>query len=473
MKTISTGLMAHLQQDVTTLCTCWLVTRADGVQIALTDFDQNLTIGGVTYQAGASYSRTAIKTSEMLEIDNLDVYGILDDSEITGSDILLGKYDYAIVQIAVYNWSNISQGPLIVRQGIFGECIVLPTGTFKVELRGLSQYLTTDTNNLYSPICRADLGDSKCKVPITPAAWQPNTFYAAGTYVSQPSPPDYIHRLGTYLCITPGISGPTAPGFDPTVGAVFGETSSPTVWQSVLPWRGINTVGSATNQKTFQCGTPLSYRANANYGSTATISVVGGAHAVNVRIQITHGTYTTIFDVPYEDTPLEAVAYLGGQINADPSLEMSASLNGQTVNITTSNTNVVSKIEILQQDSGGYYVTNFADGYLNGGLITWLTGLNAGASMEIYTYVQETETITLFLNMPFTISPGDAFIYQPGCSKTRNVCFYKFNNVFNFRGEPDAPGSDGFIVYPDSQQTSGSGSSAGPTYANNYGITLP
>ena len=86
---------------------------------------------------------------------------------------------------------------------------------------------------------------------------------------------------------------------------------------------------------------------------------------------------------------------------------------------------------------------------MDGGVVTWLTGLNAGSSMEINTYVQSTETLTLYLNMASEIQIGDTFNYYPGCDKRRETCFFKFNNMDNFRGEPDVPGIDATLTYPD------------------------
>jgi len=94
-------------------------------------------------------------------------------------------------------------------------------------------------------------------------------------------------------------------------------------------------------------------------------------------------------------------------------------------------------------------ISSYADGALNGGLITWLTGNNSGMSMEIKTYTQTTEDILLWLEMPFAIQVGDTFTYAPGCDKTRETCYFKYNNILNFRGFPDIPGMDQYLYYPD------------------------
>ena len=37
MKTISTAMQTHLEQEVTTLCTCWRLAREDGDILGFTD----------------------------------------------------------------------------------------------------------------------------------------------------------------------------------------------------------------------------------------------------------------------------------------------------------------------------------------------------------------------------------------------------------------------------------------------------
>jgi uncharacterized phage protein (TIGR02218 family) len=44
--------------------------------------------------------------------------------------------------------------------------------------------------------------------------------------------------------------------------------------------------------------------------------------------------------------------------------------------------------------------------------------------------------------MPFEVQVGDKLSIYAGCDKRRETCFTKFNNVINFRGEPDLPGLD-------------------------------
>jgi uncharacterized phage protein (TIGR02218 family) len=166
MKTIASPLQAHLINDVTTLCTCWKLTRRDGAVLGFTDHDQPLTIGAVTYQASTGFNATAIASSDALNVDNLDVEGMLASNAISEEDILRGVYDFAEVEVFMVNHQDMTQGTLPLRTGWIGE-IAWNGERFIAEIRGLTQKLSQTMGEVYSPTCRASLGDDRCKVDMT------------------------------------------------------------------------------------------------------------------------------------------------------------------------------------------------------------------------------------------------------------------------------------------------------------------
>lgn len=88
-------------------------------------------------------------------------------------------------------------------------------------------------------------------------------------------------------------------------------------------------------------------------------------------------------------------------------------------------------------------------GWFDGGLVTFYTGKNRGASMEVKSWNGDTRQIELFLSLPYPIETGDLFTVYPGCDKSRICCAAMFNNVPNFFGTPDVPGEDELYRYPD------------------------
>ncbi len=158
--------------------------------------------------------------------------------------------------------------------------------------------------------------------------------------------------------------------------------------------------------------------------------------------------------------------------------------------------------------------TKRMQGYYEQGVLTWLTGANAGLSMEVrgwtnnkqtvasasaaagvvtvhttaahgyivgdtvvtvdgtfviasvpdsttFTYANPSTALTpgasvsvnelkLELQMPNPIAAGDTFRVTAGCDKTWGRCIF-FNNAANFRGEPTVPGIDAALDYPNAQ----------------------
>lgn len=166
MKSASAGLASHLASEVTTLATCWKITRRDGQVLGFTTHVQDLTVGGVTYvSAIGSYTATAIRTSGGMAVDNLDVDAVFDSAYISEVDLRAGKYDFAQVEIFQVNYADVSQGVLKLRRGWLGE-VASHGHYFQAELRGLMQALQQTIGRVYSKRCDADLGDARCKVSL-------------------------------------------------------------------------------------------------------------------------------------------------------------------------------------------------------------------------------------------------------------------------------------------------------------------
>ncbi len=176
MKTIPAGLEAHLQQAVTTICSCWEITRTDGAVKRYTDHDKDLDVAGVIYYSTVNYASSANKSANDFSIDSVEVVSILSADDITRQDVLIGLYDDAKINIFKVNWANTADGTLQLRSGNIGE-ITLKDNIFICELRGLKHKLSRVFGDMYSPLCRADLGDTKCGFNVT--AWAVDTTITA------------------------------------------------------------------------------------------------------------------------------------------------------------------------------------------------------------------------------------------------------------------------------------------------------
>jgi uncharacterized phage protein (TIGR02218 family) len=81
-----------------------------------------------------------------------------------------------------------------------------------------------------------------------------------------------------------------------------------------------------------------------------------------------------------------------------------------------------------------------ADGFYQPGVIEWLTGSNAGAQIEVYTFASD--QFVLLLPMPYPIQIGDTYRVRQDCDKTFTMCKDRFSNTLNFRGENLTPVQD-------------------------------
>ena len=165
-KTISAALAQHLADEATTLATCWQITRRDGVVLGFTDHVRDLAVDGVTYQAASGYTRTAIRGTADLAVDNLDVESVFSDDGITEEDLRAGRYDFAEVRMFLVNYQDLSQGILKLRRGWLGE-VTIRDGIYVAELRGMTQRPQMTVGEVYAPDCSADLGDARCGVDLS------------------------------------------------------------------------------------------------------------------------------------------------------------------------------------------------------------------------------------------------------------------------------------------------------------------
>lgn len=165
MKTISVALKAHYAQQYGTIATCWKCTLQNGTIKGFTDHDRDLAIDGVTYLAESGYTASSVETTDALNVDNLEVAGMLVSPAITEADLRAGLWDFAAVEIFRVNWADLSQGREYVRVGHLGE-VSAGRGQFTAELRGLMQHFSRVIGQLTSPSCRASLGDARCQVNL-------------------------------------------------------------------------------------------------------------------------------------------------------------------------------------------------------------------------------------------------------------------------------------------------------------------
>jgi uncharacterized phage protein (TIGR02218 family) len=201
MKQISTALETHISGEVTTLATCWKLKRQDNTIFGFTNLDRDIVFESVTYKANTGFTPSAIVNTSSLAVDNLDVEGMLSSGSITEIDILAGRYDFAEIEIFQVNYNDLTQGSLKLRRGWLGE-VSLHKQQFVAEIRGLTQRLSQTIGELFSPSCRATLGDNRCKVNMSLHTVTGNITAATNSQIFQDSSRTELSDIFTFGTIS-------------------------------------------------------------------------------------------------------------------------------------------------------------------------------------------------------------------------------------------------------------------------------
>ena len=156
--------MGFLQGPLSTIALCWRIERRDGIAIGLTAHDRDLTIDGLVHRAAPGMTPSAIKRSDGLDADTMDVTGALTSAAISARDLAAGRWDGAAVRLFVVDWTG-AAGRVDLGGGTIGA-IETKNGAFTAELRGSSAALDRPVAEETSAECRAELGDRRCRVAM-------------------------------------------------------------------------------------------------------------------------------------------------------------------------------------------------------------------------------------------------------------------------------------------------------------------
>jgi uncharacterized phage protein (TIGR02218 family) len=163
------ALHRHLSLGQTTVCRAWTVVRRDGLVLGFTDHDRDLVVDGVACRADTGMTARALQQTTGLSVDNSEAFGALSDAAITEADVLAGRFDGAEVSAFLVNWADPAE-LLLQFRGSFGE-ITRSGGSFRAELRGLSEILNRPQGFAFQPGCSAVLGDARCRFATTASGY--------------------------------------------------------------------------------------------------------------------------------------------------------------------------------------------------------------------------------------------------------------------------------------------------------------
>lgn len=173
---ISSPLRNHINSNLTTTANLWKISRTDSVILAFTNHMEDITYNGTIYKHNDAIDISSIATKSDFSSDNMDLVGFLKDTGVSNSDIMADVYDGALVEVLLVDYTDLTKGHLVLKTGYIGE-ISQTKDTFTAEVRGLTQKLEQNFGELYSPTCRARLGDGRCKINMNSTILQNNINY--------------------------------------------------------------------------------------------------------------------------------------------------------------------------------------------------------------------------------------------------------------------------------------------------------
>ncbi len=171
MRHVPDTLQAALESGVTSLCSCWIVTRSDGARFGFTDHDRDFDWQGVTCRARTGFGASECSAESGLAPDQAGLVGALDDRVLRDAELEAGLWSGALVETWRVDWSADPPEGVKTGQGELGE-VRRVDGRFEAELLGLSHRLSRVTGRVFARRCDAVLGDERCGVPDTHPAFE-------------------------------------------------------------------------------------------------------------------------------------------------------------------------------------------------------------------------------------------------------------------------------------------------------------
>ena len=94
------------------------------------------------------------------------------------------------------------------------------------------------------------------------------------------------------------------------------------------------------------------------------------------------------------------------------------------------------------------YTGDAPDAFLSGGFALFTSGLNNLVKIGVSSWVLSTKTVKIFQPLTQVLAVSDTLVLISGCDRIRTTCVNAYDNILNFRGEPDLPGDDSIFRIP-------------------------
>lgn len=152
MKTVSGLLKQEFINGIRT--TIVKIITKSGTIYGYTDYDSPLIVEGTTYTPAPGLKRTTLTSTANDEVSNQELgSGWVDAPE---NDLIAGKFDNALVEVAFCSWQNPSYGRVIIQRGNIGVIQWTADG-FRADIQSHMRQLQRNISFITTAGCRHQL----------------------------------------------------------------------------------------------------------------------------------------------------------------------------------------------------------------------------------------------------------------------------------------------------------------------------
>ena len=166
MRTIDATLLARLASGTTTLARLIVLQLLNGTSLYLTDCDRDITVGSTTYLSGFGCTVSQIQLVLGTTAQSTTVDVLIDPAGVSSQLIESGALDNAQFTISVVDFAMPTLPAVVVYVGFVSQVSYKDRITASISGMPLLARAVSLAAETFSSNCRADLGDSRCKVAI-------------------------------------------------------------------------------------------------------------------------------------------------------------------------------------------------------------------------------------------------------------------------------------------------------------------
>lgn len=442
MKEVSAAFRTHLRKGHTSFARLWSVALTNGLRFYLTDHDQDIFFDGQLYLSDPGITVSAIQDTIQGGFSDATI-----EMAVTEQGISEDMVRYGVLSGATFNLERVfydkpELGSIFDFGGSIREVVINDKRALQLSVDGAGSIAGgIEVGEVYSERCRNVFGDFRCKVDLTKLE-VPFTVVGTDTtktkfYASISLPEDYepqnpeVAKVKEFIFNEPGIWNYEIPECTELSVIVLGAGGGQGDLYSPIPIQPAGGDG-----------------ANSYFGDVIAFGGKGGGlfhNGANGGAQ--GGSYNGSDGQPGGkgvDAQGRAFGGFGGDggkalmsYKVGPGLALQP---GQLVTVRvgvggTSNTTpgIAGMVAIYYREPIETIDDNESISF---GTIRWMTGNNANFIHAISSI--EDQLVTMEYNLNFPIKVGDTGLFRPGCNHYRSDC-KKYNNIPNYRGEPDVP----------------------------------